>query len=184
MQHRENRRDEARAAVTHPPGTGRPCQPCPAQEERYRPHKEPDTCQAEQYLEGRNSEGPELQVARTPLSVGQARGSVVARITSRSIHVVRHEMMVPEIAGPAPGQTSAIAHTVEAPPPEGPLMATINMFRGLLVAGAVLAAIIALAYQQWAAAGILLVGILAHAGLWVYLAKQRSTSGDQGSSAS
>ena len=63
-------------------------------------------------------------------------------------------------------------------------MATLNMFRGLLVAGAVLAAVIAVAYQQWAAAGILLVGILAHAGLWVYLHKQRSASGDHGSSAS
>ena len=63
-------------------------------------------------------------------------------------------------------------------------MATINMFRGLLVAGAALAVIIALAYGQWAAAGILTLGILAHIALWVRIHRERSASGDQGTSAS
>ena len=62
-------------------------------------------------------------------------------------------------------------------------MATINMLRGLLVAGAALAVVIALAYGQWAAAGILTVGILAHAALWVRLHRERTAAGDQGPSA-
>ena len=53
-------------------------------------------------------------------------------------------------------------------------MATINMFRGLLVAGAVLAVIVAILYQQWAAVGILSLGILAHAALWVRLHRERA----------
>ena len=55
-------------------------------------------------------------------------------------------------------------------------MGTINTFRGLLVAGAVLAVIVALAYQQWAAAGILTLGIAAHAALWVRLYRERAAS--------
>jgi hypothetical protein len=51
-------------------------------------------------------------------------------------------------------------------------MATINMFRAFLVAGAVLAVIIAAAYQQWAAVAILSVGIAAHALLWVRLHRE------------
>jgi hypothetical protein len=62
-------------------------------------------------------------------------------------------------------------------------MATINMFRGLLVAGAVLAVVIAVAYGQWAAAGILTLGIAAHAALWVRLHRER-TAPDQRSSTS
>lgn len=53
-------------------------------------------------------------------------------------------------------------------------MATINMLRGLLVAGAVLAAIVAAAYQQWAAVLILSMGVLAHAALWVRLHRDRA----------
>jgi hypothetical protein len=53
-------------------------------------------------------------------------------------------------------------------------MATINMLRGLLVAGAVLAVIVAAAYQQWAAVGILTLGIVAHALLWVHLHRHPS----------
>ena len=63
-------------------------------------------------------------------------------------------------------------------------MATINMFRGLLVAGAVLAVVIAVAYGQWAAAGILSLAIAAHAALWVRMHRERAASGDQGTSAS
>lgn len=63
-------------------------------------------------------------------------------------------------------------------------MATINMFRGLLVAGAALAVVIAVAYGQWAAAGILTVGILAHVALWVKLHREREAASDQGSSVS
>lgn len=62
-------------------------------------------------------------------------------------------------------------------------MATINMFRGLLVAGAALAVVIAVAYGQWAAAGILTLGILAHVALWVKLHRDRAAAGNQASSA-
>ena len=55
-------------------------------------------------------------------------------------------------------------------------MATINMFRAFLVAGAVLAIIIAAAYQQWAAVAILSVGVAAHALLWVRLHRERSAA--------
>ena len=57
-------------------------------------------------------------------------------------------------------------------------MATINMFRAFLVAGAVLAIIIAAAYQQWAAVAILSVGVAAHAMLWVRLHRERATALD------
>lgn len=55
-------------------------------------------------------------------------------------------------------------------------METLNMLRGLLVAGAVLAAIIALALGQWQAALILLVGIGAHAALWVRLHRDKAAA--------
>lgn len=53
-------------------------------------------------------------------------------------------------------------------------MASINMLRGLLVAGAVLAVVVAAAYQQWAAVVILAIGIAAHAALWVRIAKEKA----------
>ena len=56
-------------------------------------------------------------------------------------------------------------------------MATINMLRGVLVAGAVLAAVVAAAYQQWAAVAIMVVGIVAHALLWVHLHRGASPPG-------
>ena len=52
-------------------------------------------------------------------------------------------------------------------------MATINMFRGILVAGAVFAAIIAVILGQWPAALILSAGIVAHAALWVRLHRDK-----------
>ena len=52
-------------------------------------------------------------------------------------------------------------------------MATINMFRGILVAGAVFAAVVALIYGQWVAALILGAGIAMHAALWVRLHRER-----------
>jgi hypothetical protein len=52
-------------------------------------------------------------------------------------------------------------------------VASINMLRGLLVAGAVLAAVVAAAYQQWAAVFILMLGVLAHLALWVRLHRER-----------
>ncbi|MPZ71766.1 MAG: hypothetical protein GEU74_00815 [Nitriliruptorales bacterium] len=55
-------------------------------------------------------------------------------------------------------------------------MATINMFRGFLVAGAVLAVVIAAVYQQWAAVVILSVGIAAHVALWVRLHRERAAA--------
>lgn len=48
-------------------------------------------------------------------------------------------------------------------------MASMNTLRGLLVAGAVLAAVIAAVYQQWSAVAILSVGILAHFAMWAHL---------------
>ena len=56
-------------------------------------------------------------------------------------------------------------------------MATLNTFRGLLVAGAALAVVVAVAYQQWAAAGILTLGILAHIALWVRIHRERVAGG-------
>ena len=58
-------------------------------------------------------------------------------------------------------------------------MATINTLRGLLVAGAVLAVVVAAAYQQWTAAVILSLGIAAHAGLWVYLRRHPAPNPDR-----
>lgn len=55
-------------------------------------------------------------------------------------------------------------------------MATINMLRGLLVAGAVLAAVVAAVFQQWAAVLILLAAIVAHAALWVRLHRERAAA--------
>lgn len=57
-------------------------------------------------------------------------------------------------------------------------MPTINTLRGLLVAGAGLAAVIAAALGQWLAATILLVGIAFHAALWVQLYRNREPTTD------
>lgn len=53
-------------------------------------------------------------------------------------------------------------------------METINMLRGLLVAGAALAAVIALVLGQWVAAVILIAAIGAHAALWVRLHREKA----------
>lgn len=55
-------------------------------------------------------------------------------------------------------------------------MATINMLRGLLVAGAAFAALLAAIYQQWAAVLLLVVGIAAHGALWVHLHRSRQAT--------
>lgn len=55
-------------------------------------------------------------------------------------------------------------------------MATINMLRGLLVAGAVLAAVVAAVYQQWAAVFILMAAVVAHGALWVRLHRERQAA--------
>lgn len=55
-------------------------------------------------------------------------------------------------------------------------MATINMLRGLLVAGAAFAAFLAAIYQQWEAVLLLVVGIAAHGALWVHLHRSRQAS--------
>lgn len=55
-------------------------------------------------------------------------------------------------------------------------MATINMLRGLLVAGAAFAALVAAIYQQWSAVLILLVGIAAHGVLWLHLHRSREAT--------
>lgn len=48
-------------------------------------------------------------------------------------------------------------------------MQSVNTMRVVLVAGAVLAAIIAVALGYWVAAVVLLAGVAAHAAMWVYL---------------
>ena len=55
-------------------------------------------------------------------------------------------------------------------------MATINMFRGFLVAGAVFAVIVAAVYGQWAAVAILSLAIAFHAALWVRLHRERAAA--------
>ncbi len=51
------------------------------------------------------------------------------------------------------------------------------MLRGLLVAGAVLAVVVAVVQGQWAAAAILTAGILAHGALWVRLHRDKAAAG-------
>ena len=53
-------------------------------------------------------------------------------------------------------------------------MATINMLRGVLVAGAALAAVIAAVYGQWVAAFVLFVAVVAHGVLWLHLHRTRA----------
>ena len=53
-------------------------------------------------------------------------------------------------------------------------MANINMLRGILVAGAVFAAVVAAFVGQWVAAFILGAGIAAHAALWVRIHRDRT----------
>lgn len=50
------------------------------------------------------------------------------------------------------------------------------MLRQLLVAGAVVAAIVAAAYQQWPAVIILVLGVLAHIALWVRIHREKAAS--------
>jgi hypothetical protein len=52
-------------------------------------------------------------------------------------------------------------------------METINTLRVLLVAGAVLAAVVAAAYGQWVAVVLLVAGIAGHMALWVHLHRVR-----------
>lgn len=55
-------------------------------------------------------------------------------------------------------------------------METLNTLRGLLVAGAALAVVIALVQGQWAAALILIAGIGAHGALWVRLHREKAAN--------
>lgn len=48
-------------------------------------------------------------------------------------------------------------------------MESLNTMRAILVAGAVVAAIVAAAFGMWSAAGVLMVGVLAHGGMWWYI---------------
>ncbi|CAN5395527.1 hypothetical protein BH23ACT7_BH23ACT7_09830 [soil metagenome] len=56
-------------------------------------------------------------------------------------------------------------------------MAAVNTLRAILVAGAVLAAVVAAANRQWAAAAVLVVGVAVHGLLSVY---QHRTSARDG----
>jgi hypothetical protein len=48
-------------------------------------------------------------------------------------------------------------------------MASLNAMRGILVAGAVVATLVAAASGMWAVVAILGVGLVGHALLWVHL---------------
>lgn len=52
-------------------------------------------------------------------------------------------------------------------------MESVNALRTILVAGAVLVAVVAAATAQWLAAGIMLVGIVAHGFLTLHLRRLR-----------
>lgn len=53
-------------------------------------------------------------------------------------------------------------------------MGSLNTARAILVGGAVIATLIAGAYQHWTSVGILLVGLAAHGGLWLWLSRRPS----------
>lgn len=57
-------------------------------------------------------------------------------------------------------------------------MANINMLRGILVAGAVFAAVLAAIFGQWVATFILGAAIAAHGAYWVRLHRERTASAD------
>jgi hypothetical protein len=48
-------------------------------------------------------------------------------------------------------------------------MESLNTMRAILVAGAVVAALIAAAFGVWSAAGVLTVGVVAHGAMWWYI---------------
>lgn len=60
-------------------------------------------------------------------------------------------------------------------------MAPVNTLRMILVAGAVVAAVAALVFKAWLAAGLLAVGIVGHALLWVHLHRTGGADRDRGS---
>lgn len=53
-------------------------------------------------------------------------------------------------------------------------MGSLNTARAILVGGAVIATLVAGAYQHWAVVGILLVGLAGHGGLWLWLYRKPS----------
>jgi hypothetical protein len=57
-------------------------------------------------------------------------------------------------------------------------MPEINTMRAILVAGAVLAVVVAAVVQQWAPVGILTVGIGAHALMWRHLHREAAARAD------
>lgn len=48
-------------------------------------------------------------------------------------------------------------------------MGSLNTARAILVGGAVIAALVAAAYQHWASVAILVVGLAGHGALWFWL---------------
>lgn len=55
-------------------------------------------------------------------------------------------------------------------------MEAVNSLRIVLVAGAVAAALGAVVFGEWVAAGVLLVGIAIHGWLWWHLHQQKQTA--------
>lgn len=50
---------------------------------------------------------------------------------------------------------------------------SMNSLRIVLVGATAIAAVVAAVYGMWTVAGVLSVGVVAHALLWLYLAQQR-----------
>lgn len=55
-------------------------------------------------------------------------------------------------------------------------MSSVNTLRGLLVAGAVFAAVVAAFFQLWSVAVLMGVGVAAHGGLSLYLRRTGDSS--------
>lgn len=51
-------------------------------------------------------------------------------------------------------------------------MESVNTMRAILVAFAVLAAIVALAFGMWTVAVVMVIGIGAHAAMWLYVRRR------------
>lgn len=63
-------------------------------------------------------------------------------------------------------------------------MESLNTMRAILVAGAVFAAIVAIAYGMWTVALVLSVAITAHAAMWLYIHRRGTHPTVRGDSSS
>ena len=56
---------------------------------------------------------------------------------------------------------------------------SINTLRIVLVGLSAVAALVAAAFGMWVVAGVLTVGVLAHGGMWLYLANERKAQHEE-----